>query len=58
VFGTGTVGLAAVLAAVLAGCTTIVGVDLNAARLDVARELGATLVARRSPAPGKESRER
>jgi aryl-alcohol dehydrogenase len=42
VFGTGTVGLAAVLGAVIAGCTTIVGVDLNPGRLELARELGAT----------------
>ncbi len=42
VFGTGTVGLSAVLAGVLAGCTTIVGVDLIPARLELARELGAT----------------
>lgn len=44
VFGTGTVGLSAVLAGVLAGCTTIVGVDLIPARLEVAQELGATHV--------------
>lgn len=44
VFGTGTVGLSAVLAGVLAGCTTIVGVDLNEARLELAQELGATHV--------------
>ena len=42
VFGTGTVGMAAIMAAVLAGATTIIGVDLNQARLDLARELGAT----------------
>jgi len=42
VFGTGAVGMAAVLAARVAGCTTIIGVDLNDARLDLARELGAT----------------
>jgi aryl-alcohol dehydrogenase len=44
VFGTGAVGLAAISAARLAGCTTIVGVDLNPARLELARELGATHV--------------
>ena len=44
VFGTGTVGLSAVLAGVIAGCTTIVGVDVNAARLSLALELGATHV--------------
>jgi aryl-alcohol dehydrogenase len=42
VLGTGTVGLAAVMAGAIAGCTTIVGVDVNPARLEVARELGAT----------------
>jgi aryl-alcohol dehydrogenase len=42
VFGTGAVGLAAVMAAKVAGCTTIIGVDLNAPRLELARELGAT----------------
>ncbi len=42
VFGTGSVGLAAILAARVAGCTTIVGIDRNERRLDMARELGAT----------------
>jgi aryl-alcohol dehydrogenase len=42
IFGTGTVGLAAVLGAVVAGCTTIIGIDVNPARLELARELGAT----------------
>ena len=42
VFGTGTVGLAAVLGGVLAGCTTIVAVDVVSGRLALARELGAT----------------
>ncbi len=44
VFGTGSVGLAAVLAAVVAGATTIVGIDVRKARLDLALELGATHV--------------
>ncbi len=44
VFGTGAVGLAAVLGGVIAGCTTIIGIDLNPARLELARELGATHV--------------
>ena len=44
VFGTGSVGLAAVMAAVVAGCTTIVGVDVMPQRLALARELGATHV--------------
>jgi aryl-alcohol dehydrogenase len=42
VFGTGAVGLAAVMAAQVAGATTIVAVDVNDARLQLARELGAT----------------
>jgi aryl-alcohol dehydrogenase len=42
VYGTGAVGLAAVMAARVAGATTIVAVDLHAARLELARELGAT----------------
>ncbi|MFB4301289.1 NAD(P)-dependent alcohol dehydrogenase [Actinomadura sp. NTSP31] len=42
VFGAGAVGLSAVMAARVAGATTIVAVDLNDARLDLARELGAT----------------
>jgi aryl-alcohol dehydrogenase len=44
IFGTGTVGLAGVMAAVIAGCTTIIGVDVNPLRLALARELGATHV--------------
>ncbi|MEV5551883.1 NAD(P)-dependent alcohol dehydrogenase [Streptomyces sp. NPDC052309] len=42
VFGCGGVGLAAVMAAVVAGATTIVAVDLNPDRLALAGELGAT----------------
>ena len=42
VFGAGSVGLAAVMAANLSGCTTIIAVDLVPARLEKARELGAT----------------
>jgi aryl-alcohol dehydrogenase len=44
VFGVGTVGLAAVIAARVAGCTTIVGVDVRPSRLELASELGATHV--------------
>ncbi|HJS93912.1 MAG TPA: NAD(P)-dependent alcohol dehydrogenase [Solirubrobacteraceae bacterium] len=44
VFGVGTVGLAAVMAARVAGCTTIIGVDVRTARLDLASDLGATHV--------------
>ncbi|MEV0388856.1 NAD(P)-dependent alcohol dehydrogenase [Nonomuraea sp. NPDC050643] len=44
VFGAGSVGISAVMAAVIAGCSTIVAIDLNERRLDLARELGATHV--------------
>ena len=44
VFGTGTVGLAAIMAARIAGCCTIVGIDVLPKRLELARELGATHV--------------
>ncbi len=42
IFGTGSVGLSAVMAAVVAGCTTIIAIDINAERLQMAQELGAT----------------
>jgi aryl-alcohol dehydrogenase len=42
VFGAGTVGMSAILAAVVCGCTTIIAVDINPERLAMARELGAT----------------
>ena len=42
IFGAGTVGMSAVLAAVVCGCTTIIGVDIHADRLKMAQELGAT----------------
>jgi aryl-alcohol dehydrogenase len=42
VFGCGTVGLAAVMAARIAGCARIVAVDVRAGRLEAARALGAT----------------
>ncbi|GHB83243.1 aryl-alcohol dehydrogenase [Streptomyces umbrinus] len=44
VFGAGSVGLSAVMGAVIAGCTTIVAVDLNDQRLELAKEVGATHV--------------
>jgi len=44
VFGTGAVGLAAIMAARLAGAHPIIGVDLNPRRLELALELGATHV--------------
>ncbi len=42
VFGTGTVGLCAVMAATVAGAATIVAVDVHPDRLRLAAELGAT----------------
>jgi aryl-alcohol dehydrogenase len=42
VIGTGAVGSASIMAAAIAGCTTIVAVDLHDSRLELARELGAT----------------
>lgn len=42
VFGTGTVGMAAIMAAKACGCTTIVAVDVVQSRLERAVELGAT----------------
>jgi aryl-alcohol dehydrogenase len=42
VFGVGGVGLSAVMAARLVGASRIVAVDINPARLELARELGAT----------------
>ena len=44
IFGCGSVGLSAVLGAVVTGCTTIIVVDLVQSRLDKALELGATHV--------------
>jgi aryl-alcohol dehydrogenase len=44
IFGTGAVGCSALLAAVVANCTTIVMVDVVQGRLDLALELGATHV--------------
>jgi len=46
VFGAGTVGLSAVMAAVIVGCGRIIAVDLHQSRLDLASELGATDVIR------------
>jgi len=42
IFGVGPVGMSAVLAAGVCGCTTIIAVDISADRLKMARELGAT----------------
>ena len=54
VFGTGTVGLAAIMAAKIAGANPIIAVDMNDQRLALARELGATHAFNaRDDAPGK-----
>ncbi|GGD58229.1 alcohol dehydrogenase catalytic domain-containing protein [Erythrobacter arachoides] len=42
VFGTGTVGLAAIMAAKIAGADPIIAVDMHESRVELARELGAT----------------
>jgi aryl-alcohol dehydrogenase len=42
VYGVGAVGLAAVMAAAIEGCATIVAVDRHESRLELAAELGAT----------------
>ncbi|GAW98303.1 NAD(P)-dependent alcohol dehydrogenase [Secundilactobacillus mixtipabuli] len=44
IFGTGTVGLAAIMAAKVAHCDPIIAVDVVDSRLDLALELGATNV--------------
>jgi len=42
IFGTGAVGLSAIMAAAATGCTIIVAVDINPSRLEFALALGAT----------------
>ena len=42
VFGTGAVGMSAIMAASIAGCTIIISIDVKASRMELARELGAT----------------
>jgi aryl-alcohol dehydrogenase len=42
IFGVGSVGLSAVMAAKLSGCLQIIAVDRRQSRLELARELGAT----------------
>jgi aryl-alcohol dehydrogenase len=42
VFGIGPVGMSAILGAVVCGCTTIIAVDINPDRLELAKKLGAT----------------
>lgn len=42
IFGTGGVGLGALMAAKIEGCSTIIAIDVHDHRLETARELGAT----------------
>lgn len=42
VFGAGSVGVSAIMAAVVSGCTTIIAVDINDGRLETSRSFGAT----------------
>ncbi|MBD8873669.1 NAD(P)-dependent alcohol dehydrogenase [Rhodanobacter sp. DHB23] len=42
VLGMGAVGLAAIMAAQVCGCATLIAIDLVESRLDIARSLGAT----------------
>jgi aryl-alcohol dehydrogenase len=44
VFGSGSVGLSAIMAARVAGCAQIFAIDVQPARLEMARALGATVV--------------
>ena len=46
VFGTGNVGLSAIMAARIAGLDPVIAVDTNPGRLDLARQLGASHVIR------------
>ncbi len=43
IFGAGSVGLSAVMAAKIVGCKHIIAVDIHTNRLELAKELGATL---------------
>jgi Zn-dependent alcohol dehydrogenase len=58
VVGCGGVGLNVVQGARIAGATTIVAVDTNPAKLDLARRLGATHALTPSPAPPPDSGDR
>ena len=44
IFGAGSVGLSAIMAAVICGCTTIIAVDIMPERLKLAKAFGATHV--------------
>ena len=51
VFGCGSVGLSAIMAAKISNCATIIGVDQVPSRLDMALELGATHVVNTTETP-------
>jgi len=54
IFGVGSVGLSAVMAAKASGCLKIIAVDRNPPRLQLARELGAPdIIDARTPMPRK-----
>ncbi|WP_338448245.1 NAD(P)-dependent alcohol dehydrogenase [Niallia oryzisoli] len=42
IFGTGAVGLGALMAAVIEGCSNVIAIDIHDSRLEIAKELGAT----------------
>jgi aryl-alcohol dehydrogenase len=42
IFGSGSVGLSAIMAAVIAGCDPIIAIDINSYRLEMAEAVGAT----------------
>lgn len=42
IFGTGGVGLSAIMAAKLIGCSKIIAIDINDSRLELAKQFGAT----------------
>lgn len=42
IYGAGSVGLSAIMAAKIVGCKTIIAVDVHDSRLELAKELGAT----------------
>ena len=44
IFGVGSVGLSAIMAAAICGCTKIIGVDIMEERLELAKSFGATHV--------------
>ena len=44
IYGAGTVGMSAIMAAKIIGCSTIIAVDVHDHRLELAKELGATHV--------------